>query len=160
MTTPRPHESEPPESREAISADADDWIRQFIKHLELHFVDASRNLPPDASVSELQVTTARAMLATFMDSGMEFESALELLGQVAVAWRSGVVAWSDALNQRRFALIDKEIQGALTPAESIELAGLTRIMRDHVDSETNLPMKGARALHQKLLQSEAAGESE
>ncbi len=34
MTTPRPRESQPPESREAISADADDWIRQFIKHLE------------------------------------------------------------------------------------------------------------------------------
>lgn len=72
MTTPRPRESEPAESRDAISADADDWIRQFIKHLELHFLDASRNLPPEASVSEFQVTTARAMLATFMDSGMEF----------------------------------------------------------------------------------------
>ena len=50
MTTPRPRESEPPESRKAISADADDWIRQFIKHLELHFLDASRNLPPEAIV--------------------------------------------------------------------------------------------------------------
>ena len=160
MTTPKPHESEPPESQKVIPSDADDWIRQFIKHLELHFLDASRNLPPRASVSELQVRAAQAMLATFIDSGMEFESALELLGQVAVAWRSGDVAWSDALNQRRFALIDKEIQGALTPAESIELAGLTRIMRDHVDSETNLPVTGARALHQKLLQPEAAGDSE
>jgi hypothetical protein len=143
-----------------ISGDADFWIRQFIKHLELHFLDASRNLPPDASISDLQGRTARAILATFLESGMELQSALELLGQAALEGRAGDIVWSDALNQRRFALIDKEIQGVLTPAESIELAGLTRTMREHVESETNLPMKGARALHQRLLQREAAGESE
>ena len=79
--------------------------------------------------------TARAILSTYLDSGMEFESAVELLGRVAVERRSADLAWSDALNQRRFALIDKEIQGSLTPPESVELAGLTRIMRDHVESE-------------------------
>ena len=160
MTTTRSHESEQPVSPEAISADADDWIRQFIKHLELHVLDASRDLPPDASVSELQVATARAILATYLDSGMELESVMELFGRVAVEWRSVGLAWSDALNQRRFALIDKEIQGSLTPAESIELAGLTSIMRDHVESEANLPMEGARALHRKLLQLESTGESD
>jgi len=158
--TTKPHESEPPDSRKTISTDSDDWIRQFIKHLELHFLDASRDLQPGASVSELQLATARAILVTFIDSGMEFQSVLELLGQTAVAPPSVDVAWSDDLNQRRFTLIDKEIQGALTPAESIELAGLTRIMRDHVESETNLPMTGARALHRKLLQLESRGESD
>ena len=74
--------------------------------------------------------------------------------------RSVGAAWSDALNQRRFALIDKEIQGSLTGTESIELAGLTRIMRDHVESEANLPMKGARALHRKLLKLKSRGESD
>jgi hypothetical protein len=137
----------------------DDWIRQFIQVFERHVLDASRALPPEASVSESQVATARAILATYLDSGMDFESALELLGQAAVEWRSVDVAWSDALNQRRFELIDKEIQRSLTPAESIELAGLTRSMRDHVESETNLPMEGARALHQKLLQLKSPGES-
>jgi hypothetical protein len=160
VTTTKPHESEPPDSREAISAYAVDWIQQCIRHFELNLLDASRNLPPDTSDSELRLATARALLATFIDSGMEFETALELLGQAAVAWRSADVAWSDALNQRRFALIDKEIQGTLTPAETIELAGLTRIMRDHVDSETNLPMSGARALHQKLQQFESRGKSD
>ena len=157
MTTIKPPESEPPESSGAISADTDLWIRQFVKQFELHVLDASRDLPPDASVSESQEATARAILATYLDSGMDFESVVELLGQVAVERRSVDVAWSDALNQRRFALIDKEIQGSLTPAESIELAGLTRIMRDHVDSEANLPMEGARALHRKLLQLEVDG---
>ncbi len=91
---------------------------------------------------------------------MEFESVVELLGRVAVEWRSVEAAWSDALNQRRFALIDREIEGSLTPAESIELAGLTRIMRDHVESEANLPIEGVRALHRKLLQLESTGESD
>ncbi len=136
-----------------------DWIRQFIQQFELHLLEASRDLPPDASVSESRAATARAILATYLDSGMDFECAVELLGQAAAQRRFGDVAWSDALNQRRFELIDKEIQGALTPAESVELAGLTRSMREHVESETNLPMKGARALHGKLLQLEPAGES-
>jgi hypothetical protein len=91
---------------------------------------------------------------------MKFESVVELLGRVAVEWRALTGTWTDALNQRRFALIDKEIQGSLTPAESIELAGLTEIMRDHVESETNLPTKGARALHWKLLQLEPGGKSD
>jgi len=156
----KPHESEPPKSGKAISADADDWIRQFIKHFELHILNASRDLPPDASVSQSQVATARAILATYLDSGMEFESAVELFGQVAVEWPSVDVAWTDALNLRRFALIDKEIEGSLTRAESIELTGLTRIMRNHVDAETNLPMEGARALHRKLMQLKPRGESD
>ncbi len=160
VTTAKPHESEQPASAEAISLVADDWIRQFIKVFEQHLLDASRDLPPDASVSESQAATARAFLATYLDSGVEFESAVELLGQVAVEWRSVDAAWSDALNQRRFALIDKDIQGSLTPAESIELAGLTRIMRHHVESETNLPLLGARAMHRKLLQVRATDESE
>jgi hypothetical protein len=85
---------------------------------------------------------------------------MELFGRVAVERRSVGACWSDALNQRRFALIDKEIQASLTPAESVELAGLTRIMRDHVESEANLPIEGARALHRKLLQLESTSESE
>ena len=108
VTTTKSHESEQPVSQKAISADADFWIRQFIEHLELHFLDASRDLPPDADYSELQLATARAILGTYLDSGMELQSVMELFGQVAVEWRSVGVAWSDALNQRRFALIDKE----------------------------------------------------
>jgi hypothetical protein len=158
VPTKKPPESEPPESQKAISADADDWIRQFIKQFELHILDARRDMPQDASVSESQLVTARAILSTYLDSGMEFESAVELLGQVAIERRSAGVAWNDALNKRRFELIDKDIQGSLSPPESVELAGLTRIMRDHVESETNLPIKGARALHRKLLQLKSKGE--
>ena len=107
-----------------------------------------------------QVATARAILATFHESGIEVESALELFGRVALEKTPGDFIWSDALNQRRFALIDKEIQGTLTAAESLELAGLTRMLREHVESETNLPLDGARALHRKLLQLKSKGESD
>jgi hypothetical protein len=160
VTTTTPHESKPPTPREAISAAADSWIRQFITQFEQHLLDAGRDLPPNASESESQMATGRAILATYLDSGMEFESAVELLGKVVVEWRSATIAWSAELNQRRFELIDKEIQGSLTPAEHIELAGLTRNMRDRVESESNLPTKGARALHRKLLQLESMDESE
>jgi hypothetical protein len=160
LTTTRSHKSEQPASAGAISADTDLWIRQFIKQFELHVLDASHGLTPDASVTESQVATARAILATYLDSGMELESVFELFGRVAVERWSVGACWTDALNQRRFALIDKEIQGLLTPAESVELAGLTRIMRDHLDSEANLPIEGARTLHRKLLQLESTSESE
>ena len=81
MTTRKPPESERPEPRE-ISAHADLWIRQFIKHLELQVLNAARDLPPDASISESQAAAARAILETYAESGMEVESAVELLGQV------------------------------------------------------------------------------
>jgi len=61
--------------------------------------------------------------------------------------------WTAELNRRRFELIDRDIQGTLTPAEHFELAGLTKLMREQVESEENLPMDGARALHKFLLDS-------
>ncbi len=54
------------------------------------------------------------------------------------------------MNKRRFELIDGDIQGTLSRAEQIELAGLTQLMREHVDSEVNLPLEGARKLHRLL----------
>jgi hypothetical protein len=150
--TTRQHESAPLESRQGISASADDWIRKFIKLFEEHLADAGCDLPPNVSNAELRVAAVRAILATLIDTGMEPESAMELLGQAAAPQTSGRIAWSDSMNQRRFGLIDKEIQGTLTPAERVELAGLTGIMREQVETEMNLPMMGARALHRKLLQ--------
>ena len=152
MTTIRPRDLESNESSESMPTAADDWIRQFIKHVELEFADASRSLPHQPSSSELQHATARALLATFVDSGMQAESVLELFGQIAVDRKPEKSTWNDALNERRITLIDSEIQGTITPAERLELAGLTKMLREQVDSETSLPMHGARALHRRLLQ--------
>ncbi|MEI7700485.1 MAG: hypothetical protein WCK86_11860 [Planctomycetia bacterium] len=54
------------------------------------------------------------------------------------------------MNARRFELIDGDIQGTLTQAEQIELAGLTQLMREHVEAEEFLPFKRARDLHRRL----------
>src|SRR5262245_34341517 len=142
MTTGKQHDSDQPVTPDVISAVTDLWIRQFITQFELYVLDASRRLPANPSVHESRSATARAILETYLDSGMDFDSVVELLGQVIVERRAGKVAWNDALNQRRFELIDKEIQGTLTPAERIELVGLTGAMRDHIESETNLPTEG------------------
>jgi hypothetical protein len=159
MVIKKPPESESPESHAEITPDADLWIRQFVRQLELNVLDAARKAARNATVSELQAAAARAILATYVESGMDLESVVELLGQVALEWERTDVAWSDQMNQRRFALIDKENQGSLSSAERLELAGLTRIMRDHAESETNLPMTGARALHRKMLDNDSPDES-
>ena len=160
MTTTKLPDPDRPAHGADISSSADDWIRVFVKLLEDHFVHASSSLRPDSRDPEYRLAAARAILATYLESGMELESILELFGRAAVTPSDVEATWSDGLNQRRFALIDKEIQGTLTPAESIELARLTAIMRDHVESEKDLPMQGARALHWKLMQFESMGESD
>ena len=146
----------PPESakshRDSISEHANAWIQQFLKELEDNFLGASHSLPPDARVPDYQVATIRAMFQTLLDSGMDTESVVEAIGQVFVERRPGPTQWNSELNRRRFELIDREIQETLTPAERIELAGLTAIMREELDSEANLPMEGAKTLHRKLLE--------
>jgi Resolvase, N terminal domain len=94
LTTTRSHKPEQPTSPGTISADTDLWIRQFIKQFELHVLGAGHDLMPDASVSESQVATARAILATYLDSGLELESVMELFRRVAVEWRSVGASWS------------------------------------------------------------------
>ncbi len=158
MNAKKQPEFEPAEPQEAISAPAEEWGRLFIKHLELHALDAARDLSSDATDFELRTAMARAILATYVDSGMDVESALELFGQAAIERETPAPCWTEALNQRRFELIDKKIQAELTVAESIELAGLTNVMRNHIDSDENLPMKGAQALHRRLLYSDSTGE--
>lgn len=149
-TTKKPPESGPSESRGSIPEVADSWIREFFPKLEERIAEAGRELSPDTGIAGAQEAVARAVFAAYLESGVEFRSAAELFGRVAVEWRPVNATWNEALNRRRFELIDKEIEGAMSPAEVIELAGLTQMMRDHVDSETNLPTRGARALLQRL----------
>jgi len=62
--------------------------------------------------------------------------------------------WSDALNDRRIDLIDKDIEQTITAAERVELADLQRkaiVFRDQV---APLPMDGARQLHRRLLETQ------
>jgi len=152
MASTKPRESESVSHGDSISEQASDWIRLFIKHFELNVLDTCRSLPPDASDLDYRVAAIRAMFETFLDSGMDSELFAETVGRVLIEERPGSIEWNSELNQRRFELIDKEIQETLTPAERVELAGLTKVMREQLESEANLPMEGAKALHRKLLE--------
>lgn len=134
-----------------ISLHANEWFGQFIKHLELNFVEMSERQPIEVDVSFYQLSTVRAVLQTLLDSGLSTEAVLEMFAQSAIDPDLNTVEWTSDMNKRRFDLIDKEIQGRLSPAEQIELAGLTKIMRRHVESEMNLPLEGAKSLHEKLM---------
>jgi hypothetical protein len=150
MANTKRHESKPVSRGGTLSEHTTDWINLFIKHFELNLLDASHSLPPDASESDYRFAAIRAMFETVLDSGVDGEVLAETVGKVLIEERQGSIEWNSDLNQRRFELIDKAIQESLTPSESIELAGLTRTMREHLESEANLPMEGAKALHRKL----------
>ena len=60
-------------------------------------------------------------------------------------------AWNSEKNARRFALIDQEIGGTLTPAEANELAALQQEMDDYLRRVTPLPIDALRSLHDQLL---------
>lgn len=143
---------QPEASTSELAVAASDWFRQFLKILELFMIEVGKRLGQDSEVADYQLAAMRAVRLTFLDSGLDDDRLRGLLGQVALEGLSDArrPQWNAILNQRRFELIDGEIQGALTPAEQIELTALTQLMRDHLDSEANLPFDGARRLHRLL----------
>jgi hypothetical protein len=59
--------------------------------------------------------------------------------------------WTEAKNERRCVLIDKEIDGTLTAEEAAELQQLQRAMLRYRRRVAPLPLEDARRLHQELL---------
>lgn len=59
--------------------------------------------------------------------------------------------WSESIEQRRRALIDKEIAGTIAAEEERELAELDCIANEHFDRIASPPMEGARRLHEELV---------
>lgn len=155
MQTPGRPDTDPDAHSASISLDASDWLQQFIKHVEINFVDASEGLPPDAALPTFQAMAMQAVIQTLQDSGLSREDVLELLGRISLEQKVVYGEWTPDLNQRRFALIDKEMGGTLTLAEQIELARLTTKMRQHVESELDLPLEGVKGLHRKLIEQSA-----
>jgi hypothetical protein len=135
-----------------VSEGANDWFRQFLKHLELSWSEIGQAIPSDATPADYGLATLQAVKLTLLDSGLNDGQVLGLFGQVAFeqAFLSSRPEWTAELNKRRFELIDGDIQGTLSREEKLELAGLTQRMREHVDSELNLPIKGAQKLHRYL----------
>ena len=60
--------------------------------------------------------------------------------------------WTTAKNDRRFYLIDKEIDGSITREESVELENLQSHMGRWLDKVAPLPMEHVRQLHRELLE--------
>jgi hypothetical protein len=94
-------------------------------------------------------------------------SVVELNGQAVAcvlpppkATNGTTEAWTDAKNNRRCDLIDREFDGpSLTPAEVVELAGLQEEMLRYRQRVAPLPIEDARRLHHELLARVAAQES-
>jgi hypothetical protein len=63
----------------------------------------------------------------------------------------GEGAWTKEKNARRCFLIDREIDGTLTPEEARELAILQRQLLQHLDRVAPLPLEGTRRLYEELL---------
>lgn len=137
--------------RDELSEAANDWIRQFLKVLELNLLEEGQDLASD-DVGHFGLATVRAVKRTLLDAGFTSEEIVNLIGRVELEGLEAVATfeWNSELNKRRFELIDKDIQGTLSRAEQIELAGLTQLMREQIDSDENLPLEGARKLHQLL----------
>lgn len=135
-----------------LSEGANDWFRQFLKHLEIFLSETGQVLPSNADSADYSLAAMRAVKMTLLDSGLNNEQILGLFGRMALehADTSKMSEWTAELNKRRFELIDGDIQGKLSREEQLELAGLTQLMRQHVDSEVNLPFKGAKKLHRYL----------
>ena len=131
-----------------------EWMLQFQKLFELYLIDAARDLPPDADESACPHVAVQALKLTLLDSGMDEPSVVELFDRAVTnaPEAPGEPEWNSATNDRRLALIDQKIQGKLTRADRRELSELTRLMRNKVDTEANVPLEGARALHRHLLE--------
>lgn len=142
-----------------ISEAADEWLRLFLKHLEVNLVEHAQRLNAESLLRDLSLETLRAVKLTLLDSGLPAAQLTELLGLVAFesAGTTETLQWNGQLNARRFALIDQEIQGALSDTDKLELVALTQLMRLTIDSEQNLPMEGARKLHRMLTEPGVGG---
>lgn len=67
--------------------------------------------------------------------------------------------WNSAKNQRRCDLIDREIDGHLTPIERVELENLQQQLRRYVNKVAPLPLEPLRKLHRELLEKAAKSQT-
>lgn len=59
--------------------------------------------------------------------------------------------WTDATNARRCTLVDREIDGTLTPEEAVELEALQEQMLQLRKELSPVPLEDLRRMHQDLL---------
>jgi|RhiMetdeSRZDD1v2_1073273.scaffolds.fasta_scaffold227619_3 hypothetical protein len=64
---------------------------------------------------------------------------------------SSELEWTEEKNQRRCYLVDKEIDGTISPVEKVELTQLQNEMLAYRRKVAPLPLEALRELHQELL---------
>lgn len=154
MSPDRPCEPRATAEHETVDTDARIWSLQWIPVFEQALLAESTHLPKPTEISDLYRMTIRAMLSTLIDEGMNPEWFVDVVGKALGEMSPHETTWNPESNLRRLALIDKQIQQSISLAEQLELARLTAQMRAQVDTEVNLPLQGARAIHKRLLATE------
>lgn len=104
MASTKPHESKPVSRTGTLSEHTSDWISLFIKHFELNLLDASHDLPPDASEPDYASAAIRAMIEMVLEFGVDGEVVAETVGQVLIEERQGPMEWTSDLETRRLIL--------------------------------------------------------
>ena len=139
--------------KQALSSDAEDWGRQFMKHLELEYAVSAIGLPANAAQATFRQAMLVAILEVLHDSGASHDDIAQMVAaklSKSTLGNSGA-SWTDDENTRRLQLIDKWIGRTITDEESVELHRLTDQLRTYCDNEINVPLEGARELHRQLL---------
>src|SRR3954447_26381600 len=105
-----------------ISLALNGWFSQFLKVLELSIIEMEQCLPVDASPADCRLAVMRAVKLALLDSGIDDDAITGLFGQVAFEDSNArlKVEWNAEWNKRRFELIDRDIQGALSRVEKLE----------------------------------------
>lgn len=134
-----------------VTSEVEFWLQQFQKHFAIAFYDRCQSLPDTPGHDEIQRVTSEALVETLLDSGTSPESLIDAVGQVQLERTLEAATWTEEMNQRRVELIDRDLQQSATLDEQVELAKLTATMRAAIDTESNLPLLGAKRLHEKLL---------
>lgn len=103
------------------------------------------DLPPDV---------ARSLSARAFETGQDVVHLIQIaVTQFVADDVTGATSgnWNEEKETRRGELIDKDIQGVITPDERVELAALTREGNQHYDNIAPRPIEGAIRLHQQLV---------
>ena len=81
-----------------LSEAANDWFRQFLKHLELYLVAVGQRLTADSELADYSLSAMQAVKLTLLDAGMNDEELRELFGRVMMANGTGTSdAGTDAM---------------------------------------------------------------
>ena len=64
---------------------ANDWFRQFLKHLEIHLVATGQRLSAVSEPSDYHLAAVQAVRLTLLDSGINDEELRTLFGRVVLS---------------------------------------------------------------------------